>query len=110
MLMFMVEVIELVDVSLLLFNLVFCLFYEEELIVFDCQIMQFGCLCSVEKVCGMLLIYSQKDIGYMINDDGIVIVDCQFCGVYYEFDLCSFGFEVVVDEYGNFLFFVEVVQ
>ncbi|MTH62995.1 Hsp33 family molecular chaperone HslO [Paracoccus shanxieyensis] len=101
MLMSTVEAIELVDASLPLPNLVFRLFHEEEPTAFDRQTMQFGCSCSAEKVRGTLSIYSQKDIGHMTNDDGIVTADCQFCGAHYEFDPRSLGFEAVVDEHGN---------
>ena len=50
---------------------------------------------------GTLSIYSQKDIGHMTTDEGIVTADCQFCGAHYEFDPKSLGFEATVDPDGN---------
>ena len=38
-------------------------------------------------------IYSQKDISHMIDENGMVTADCQFCGSHYELDPKSLGFE-----------------
>lgn len=101
MLMATVEVMELVDPALPLPNLVFRLFHEEEPAAFDRQALEFGCSCSADKVRGTLSIYSRKDIGHMINDDGVVTADCQFCGAHYKFDPESLGFEATVDQAGR---------
>lgn len=100
MLMSTVEAIELVDPALPLPNLVFRLFHEEEPIAFARQDIVFGCSCNADRVRGTLSIYSQKDIGHMTNQDGIVTADCQFCGAHYEFDPRSLGFEATVDAAG----------
>ncbi|CAM3089773.1 molecular chaperone Hsp33 [Paracoccus aminovorans] len=101
MLMSTVEDMELVDPALPLPNLVFRLFHEEEPTAFAPQPLVFGCSCTADRVRGTLSIYSQKDIGHMTNEDGIVTADCQFCGAHYEFDPKSLGFEATVDEAGN---------
>lgn len=101
MLMSTVEAIELVDPNLPLPNLVFRLFHEEEPTAFAPQPVEFGCSCNADRVRGTLSIYSQKDIGHMTNDDGIVTADCQFCGAHYEFDPKSLGFEATVDAQGQ---------
>lgn len=103
MLMSTVEAMELVDAALPLPKLVFRLFHEEEPVAYDRQALVFGCSCNAEKVRGTLSIYSQKDIGHMTNDQGIVTADCQFCGAHYEFDPRSLGFEAVVDPDGRSL-------
>ncbi len=101
MLMATVEAIELVDATLPLPNLVFRLFHEEEPTSFAPQRLVFGCSCTAERVRGTLSIYSQKDIGHMTNEEGIVTADCQFCGAHYEFDPKSLGFEATVDAEGQ---------
>lgn len=103
MLMSTVEEIELVDANLPLSTLVFRLFHEETPVAYDAQPLEFGCSCNAEKVRGTLSIYSQKDIGHMTTDAGIVTADCQFCGAHYEFDPRSLGFEATIDEHGHAL-------
>lgn len=101
MLMSTVEAIELVDPTLPLPTLVFRLFHEEQPTSFPPQPLVFGCSCNPERVRGTLSIYSQKDIGHMTTEDGIVTADCQFCGAHYEFDPKSLGFEATVDAEGK---------
>ena len=40
-----------------------------------------------------LSIYSAKEIGTMVTDEGTVTADCQFCGSHYVFDPDTLGFE-----------------
>jgi len=88
-----VEDIELVGPRVQPTDLLVRLFHEERPRVFDPQPVEFGCTCSSERVRQSLSIYSQKDIGHMTTDDGIVTADCQFCGAHYEFDPKTLGFE-----------------
>ena len=69
------------------------LFHEEELLIFDEQRLIFGCLCSKERVSTALSIYSSKDIKSMINEQGYVTADCQFCGKHYILNPNQLGFE-----------------
>ena len=69
------------------------LFHEEGPRVFDSQPISFGCTCSADRVRQSLSIYSAKDIGTMVKDDGTVTADCQFCGAHYEFEPETLGFE-----------------
>ena len=59
----------------------------------NAQAVTFGCSCSADKVRQSLSIYSAKDIGTMITDQGTVTADCQFCSAHYEFDPATLGFE-----------------
>ena len=96
-----VEPMELIGPSVGPTDLLLRLFHEETPRVFDTQRVEFGCSCTEERVRGTLSIYSRKDIGHMINDDGVVTADCQFCGAHYEFDPESLGFEATVDQAGR---------
>ncbi len=78
-----VEDLELVGPSVAPTQLLVRLFHEEEPRVYDAQPVTFGCTCSAERVRSSLSIYSVKEIATMINDDGKVTADCQFCGSHY---------------------------
>ena len=69
------------------------LFHEEVPRVFDPQPVKFGCSCSPEKVRQSLSIYSAREINTMVTDEGTVTADCQFCGMHYQFDPKTLGFE-----------------
>ncbi|WBU53127.1 Hsp33 family molecular chaperone HslO [Paracoccus sp. SCSIO 75233] len=96
-----VEELELIGPSVSPTDLLVRLFHEETPRVFDPQRVEFGCSCDSDRVRNTLSIYSQKDIGHMTTDEGIVTADCQFCGAHYEFDPRSLGFEATVDEDGK---------
>lgn len=96
-----VEEMELIGPTLAPTDLLVRLFHEEQPRVFDPQRIEFGCPCSEDKVRGTLSIYSQKDIGHMTTEEGLVTADCQFCGAHYELDPRSLGFEATVDAEGN---------
>lgn len=74
-------------------DLLFRLFHEEQVRVFDPQALRFGCTCSADKVRQTLSIYSARDIARMTTQEGFVTADCQFCGAHYRFDPATLGFE-----------------
>ena len=88
-----VEDMELIGPSLPTTDLLFRLFHEEGLRVFDALPVRFGCTCSEDRVRQSLSIYSARDIEKMTTDDGRVTADCQFCGAHYDLDPSSVGFE-----------------
>ncbi len=88
-----VEAMELIGPSLPMTDLLFRLFHEEGLRVFDASPVRFGCSCSEDRVRQSLSIYSAKDIETMTTDEGRVTADCQFCGAHYDLDPATVGFE-----------------
>ena len=88
-----VEELELIGPQLTPNQVLKRLFHQEELIVFKQQKLKFGCSCSIKKVSNTLSIYSSKDIKSMINSDGNVTADCQFCGKHYVLSPNELGFE-----------------
>ncbi len=88
-----VEDLELIGPLVPPTDLLVRLFHDEEPRVFDAQMVRFGCTCSKERVRQSLSIYSAKEIGTMITDDGLVTADCQFCSAHYVLDPTSVGFE-----------------
>lgn len=92
-----VEEIELIGPTLPPTDLLVRLFHEEQPRVYDAQPVKFGCTCSEDRVRQSLSIYSAKDITHMINDEGRVTADCQFCGSHYDLDPDSVGFQADAD-------------
>ena len=88
-----VEEFELIGPSVTPSGLLLRLFHEEAPRVFDAQPVEFGCLCSEERVRHSLSMYSAKDITHMTTDEGLVTADCQFCGAHYELDAKTVGFD-----------------
>ncbi len=92
-----VDALELIGPSVAPTDLLVRLFHEEQPRVFDAQPIKFGCSCSEDKVRQSLSIYSAKEIGTMVTDEGTVTADCQFCGKHYVFDPATLGFEATKD-------------
>lgn len=62
------------------------LFSEEDLRVFEPTPLSFRCGCSRENVASVLRGLGQEEVRSIIADEGLVKVDCEFCGQIYEFD------------------------
>lgn len=92
-----VDVLELIGPSITPSELLVRLFHEEQPRIYDAQPVKFGCTCSADRVKQSLSIYSAKDIGHMITDEGTVTADCQFCGSHYVFAPETLGFEAESD-------------
>ena len=93
MLLDTVDELELIGPTVAPTDLLLRLFHEEQPRVYDAQPVKFGCSCSEDKVRQSLSIYSAKEIGTMVTDDGTVTADCQFCGSHYIFEPETLGFE-----------------
>ncbi len=88
-----VEEMELIGPHVEPSQLLVRLFHEEAPRIFDPIAIQFGCSCSEDRVRNSLSMYSAKDIKHMINDQGRVTADCQFCGAHYDLDPQTVGFD-----------------
>ncbi len=88
-----VDELELIGPTVSPTDLLVRLFHEEEPRVYDAQAIKFGCSCSEDKVRQSLSIYSAKEIGTMVTEEGTVTADCQFCGAHYTFAPETLGFE-----------------
>lgn len=67
-------------------ELLYRLFHEETVRVFDPVAPSFACSCSREKVGGMLQMLGQEQINSVLSEQGKVEVGCEFCNTHYEFD------------------------
>lgn len=77
---------ELVDPHLPPERLLLHLFHEEGVRVFTPLALRFGCRCSRERVETMLRRFPEHDLDDMKDDEGDVVVTCQFCNVDFRFD------------------------
>ncbi|MFA9459460.1 Hsp33 family molecular chaperone HslO [Thiohalorhabdus methylotrophus] len=67
-------------------DLLYRLFHEEEVRVFDPEYVNFRCGCSREKVAGMLRGLGRREVQETLEQEGEVRVNCDFCGKAYVFD------------------------
>ena len=80
-----VEDIELTDPEVSPERLLFRLFHERGVRVFDAQPVVDKCRCSRERVSDMLAQFTAEDVTDM-TVDGQVVVTCEFCSAKYHFD------------------------
>ncbi|MFG1189133.1 Hsp33 family molecular chaperone [Xanthobacter flavus] len=79
------EDVELIDRDLSSERLLYRLFHERGVRVFDPLPIAARCSCSREKVSGVLASFGPEERREMIQDDGKVTVTCEFCGRTYKF-------------------------
>ena len=62
------------------------LFYEEDVRLFDAVFVRFSCTCSRERIEVTLKSLGYEEVHDILEETGIVEVDCHFCNEHYEFD------------------------
>ncbi len=80
-----VEDHELLDADLAAERLLYRLYHEDGVRVFQSQPIKRDCRCSRERIETMLKQFSQDDRDYMVKD-GRIVVTCEFCNLDYDFD------------------------
>ena len=80
-----VEDVELIDPDLSSERLVYRLFHERGVRVFDSARIRAECSCSRPTVEAMLKNFSQDDRDHMV-ENGVISVTCEFCSSSYVFD------------------------
>jgi molecular chaperone Hsp33 len=76
---------ELLDAALHPHELLYRLFHEDGVRVFEPHPLVMFCRCTQGKVIGMLRSFPRAEIEQMTVDDKVVVT-CEFCGVVYSFD------------------------
>ncbi len=79
-----VEDVELIDPALSGERLLYRLFHERGVRVFDLVPLQARCSCSRDAVASMLKSFSPQDRADMVQDDKVVVT-CEFCSSVYQF-------------------------
>jgi molecular chaperone Hsp33 len=62
------------------------LYHEEDIRLFSRMPVSFRCSCSRERVEAVLRMLGRDEIHSILDEQGSVSVDCEFCGCHYEFD------------------------
>jgi molecular chaperone Hsp33 len=85
-----VEDHELVDPTLSSERLLYRLFHERGVSVFEPQDLRDACRCSTERIEAMLRSFTPTERHDMIGPDGRIGVTCEFCGTHRDFDPAQF--------------------
>ncbi|MEZ5894585.1 MAG: Hsp33 family molecular chaperone [Parvularculaceae bacterium] len=75
---------ELLDPSISAETLLYRLFHEDGVRVFDRQPVRAECSCEAQKVAAVLSRYAPEELGDMV-EDGAITVTCEFCRTSYRF-------------------------
>lgn len=67
-------------------ELLYRLFHEESVRVFDPEALQFSCSCSRERSAGALIALGKEEVEALLIEQGTINIDCQFCNQHYEFN------------------------
>ncbi|KQP51314.1 Hsp33 family molecular chaperone [Methylobacterium sp. Leaf108] len=81
-----VEDHELVDPTVSSQRLLYRLFHERGVRVFEAQGVRERCRCSSERVLGMIRSFSVQERRDMVADDGRIGITCEFCSRRYDLD------------------------
>ena len=73
------KAVELVDPHLPLDALLWRLFSQEQVRVFNAVTLQKGCRCNVDYIRGVLSRFGAPELEEMADTDGFIGVDCEFC-------------------------------
>ena len=76
------ELIELTEKEIL-----FRLFHEESVRLFEMEPIHFACTCSRQRIVNMIRSLGQQEANDIIHEQGSISVNCEFCNSKYEFDL-----------------------
>jgi molecular chaperone Hsp33 len=78
-----VEDHELVDPMLTSEELLYRLFHERGVRVFEEQSLLDRCRCSRERIVTMIEKFTDEERLHMVADDGAITVTCEFCSTHY---------------------------
>jgi molecular chaperone Hsp33 len=67
-------------------NLLHRLFHEEDLRLYDANVINFACSCSPQRTHDMLISLGKTEIEEIINEQNEVTITCEFCNAQYSFD------------------------
>ncbi|AWN45856.1 Hsp33 family molecular chaperone [Methylobacterium terrae] len=77
---------ELVDPTVSSERLLYRLFHERGVRVFEAQGVHEACRCSRERVMGMIRNFSAEERRHIVGDDGRIGITCEFCSRHYDLD------------------------
>jgi molecular chaperone Hsp33 len=89
-----VEDHELIDPSVSSERLLYRLFHERGVRVFEGQGVREACRCSRARIMGMMRRFDAKDRRDMVGDNGRIEVTCEFCSRKYDLDPAAIEAEI----------------
>jgi molecular chaperone Hsp33 len=93
-----VEDHELVDPAVGSERLLYRLFHERGVRVFEGQGVREACRCSQDRIMAMMRNFGADDRAHMVGDNGRVVVTCEFCSRVYDLDPAEIEREVAEAE------------
>jgi molecular chaperone Hsp33 len=88
-----VEDHELVDPTLTSEDLLYRLFHERGVRVFEAQPVVERCRCSRSRILSMLRQFSDEERRSMVGDDGRIGITCEFCSTHYHVEPGEIGID-----------------
>jgi molecular chaperone Hsp33 len=82
---------ELIDPTLSSERLLYRLFHERGVRVFEPGILRDACRCSSERIDAMLRSFTAAERADMVGDDGMIGVTCEFCSTKRVFNPADYG-------------------
>jgi molecular chaperone Hsp33 len=89
---------ELIDPEVASERLLYRLFHERGVRVFEPQGVHESCRCSRERIMAMMRNFSRTDRRDMIGDDGRIGITCEFCSRAYDLDPAEVEAEMALPE------------
>jgi molecular chaperone Hsp33 len=96
-----VEDHELVDPTVGSERLLYRLFHERGVRVFEPQAVHEVCRCSQDRIMRMMRNFDADDRQHMVGDNGRVVVTCEFCSRVYDLDPAEIERELAEPESGQ---------
>jgi molecular chaperone Hsp33 len=67
-------------------ELLYRLFHQHKIRLFDAELIEFACHCSRERIEGTLLTLGQQELNQLLIEREIIEIGCEFCGQNYLFN------------------------
>ena len=67
-------------------TLLYRIFHDERVRLFDAESVEFNCSCSRERTDGMLVGLGQAEVDSILEEQGSVEITCEFCDTLYAYD------------------------
>jgi len=77
---------EMLDPDLSSLDLLYRLYHEQGVRLYDNKPLKFKCRCSGEKVAATLASFPPEELSDMKTDDGLIVATCEFCRIDYKLD------------------------
>jgi molecular chaperone Hsp33 len=93
-----VEDHELIDPSVASERLLYRLFHERGVRVFEGQAVREACRCSQQRIMAMMRRFNERDRRDMVGENGRVEVTCEFCSRKYDLDPAEIEAEIAAPD------------